>query len=73
MAVKSRLSVSTRTTKKYIFARHSEKVIDPLFVQKASSILGAVVVVKQGSTREPNEEEVHGGVEADVSTNSQQK
>ena len=52
MAVKSRLSISAKSVKKYNWARHSEKEISPLLVHKVSSILGAVVVVKQRLTRE---------------------
>ena len=52
MAVKSRLSMLAKTAKEYNWARHSEKEIDPLLVHKVSSILGAVVVVEQRSTRE---------------------
>ena len=52
MAVKSRLSILAKTAKKYNWERHSGKEIDPLLVHKVSSILGAVVVVKQRSTRE---------------------
>ena len=52
MAVKSRLSISAKTAKKFNWARHSENEVDLLLVHKVSSILGAVVVVKQRSTRE---------------------
>ena len=52
MAVKSRLSMLAKTAKKYNWARHSEKEINLLLVHKVSSILGAVVVVEQRSTRE---------------------
>ena len=46
------LPISAKTMKKYNWARHSEKEISPLLVHKVSSILGAVVVVEQRSTRE---------------------
>ena len=51
MAIKSRLSISAKTAKKFNWARHSEKEINLLLVHKVSSILGAVVVVKQRLTR----------------------
>ena len=51
MTVKSRLLISAETAKKYNWARHSEKEIDPLLVHRGSSILGAMVVVEQRSTR----------------------
>ena len=40
-----------KTVKKYNWARHLEKEIDPLLVHRGSSILGAMVVVEQRSTR----------------------
>ena len=52
MAVKSRLSMLAKTTKKYNWARHSEKEINMLLVHNVPSIWGAVVVVEQRSTRE---------------------
>ena len=52
MAVKSRLSISAKTAKKFNWARHSENEVDLLLVHKVSSMLGAVVVVKQRLTRE---------------------
>ena len=52
MAVKSWLSMLAKTARKFNWARHSEKEIDPLLVHKVSSILRAVVAVEQRLTRE---------------------
>lgn len=51
-AVKSRLSIPAKTAKKYNWDRHPEEEMDPWLVHRSSSILGAVVDVKQRSTRE---------------------
>ena len=73
MAVKSRLSILAKTAKKYNWARHSEKEIDPLMVHKVSSILGTVAVVKQRSTRESWLRKKYMGVWRWMCVNSQQQ